>query len=163
MAPDSSTLAWKILWTEEPGRLQSMGLRWVGHDWATSLSLFTFMHWRRKWQPSPVFFAWRISGTGEPDGLPSMGSHRFGHDWNDLAAAGLYSPWDSLARILEWVEFPFSRGIFPTQGLSPSLPHFRHILYQLSHEGNRMLQNWMLLSIFKYYVLGISEQDVASK
>ena len=42
-------LAWKIPWTEEPGRLQSMGLRRVGHDWATSLSLFTFMHWRRKW------------------------------------------------------------------------------------------------------------------
>ena len=42
-------------WTEEPGRLQSMGLLRVGHDWATSLSLFTFMHWRRKWQPTPVF------------------------------------------------------------------------------------------------------------
>ena len=54
MAPHSSTLAWKIPWTEEPGRLQSMGLLRVGHDWATSLSLFTFMHWRRKWQPTPV-------------------------------------------------------------------------------------------------------------
>ena len=50
MAPDSSTLAWKIPWTEEHGRLQSMGSRRVGHDWATSLSLFTFIHWRRKWQ-----------------------------------------------------------------------------------------------------------------
>ena len=47
----SSTLAWKIPWMEEPGRLQSMGLLGVWHDWATSLSLFTFMHWRRKWQP----------------------------------------------------------------------------------------------------------------
>ena len=54
MAPHSSTLAWKIPWTEEPGRLQSMGSLGVGHDWATSLSLFTFMHWRRKWQPTPV-------------------------------------------------------------------------------------------------------------
>ena len=45
-----STLAWKIPWTEEPGRLQSMGSLGVGHDWVTSLSLFTFMHWRRKWQ-----------------------------------------------------------------------------------------------------------------
>ena len=54
MAPNSSTLAWKIPWTEEPERLQSMGLLRVGHDWATSLSLFTFMHWRRKWQPTPV-------------------------------------------------------------------------------------------------------------
>ena len=48
-------LAWKIPWTEEPGRLQSMGSLRVGHHWATSLSLFTFMHWRRKWQPTPVF------------------------------------------------------------------------------------------------------------
>ena len=55
MAPHSSTLAWKIPWTEEPGRLQSMGSLRVGHNWATSLSLFTFMHWRRKWQPTPVF------------------------------------------------------------------------------------------------------------
>ena len=55
MAPHSSTFAWKIPWTEEPGRLQSMGSRRVGHGWATSLSLFTFMHWRRKWQPTPVF------------------------------------------------------------------------------------------------------------
>ena len=55
MAPHSSTLAWKIPRTEESGRLQSMGLRRVGHEWATSLSLFTFMHWRRKWQPTPMF------------------------------------------------------------------------------------------------------------
>ena len=51
MAPHSSTLAWKIPWMEEPGRLQSVGSRRVGHDWATSLSIFTFMYWRRKWQP----------------------------------------------------------------------------------------------------------------
>ena len=55
MATHSSALAWKIPWLEEPGRLQSMGSRRVRHDWATSLSLFTFMHWRRKWQPIPVF------------------------------------------------------------------------------------------------------------
>ena len=55
MAPHSSTLAWKIPWTEEPGRLQSVGSWRVRHDWAISLSLFTFMHWRRKWQPTPVF------------------------------------------------------------------------------------------------------------
>ena len=55
MAPHSSTLAWKIPWMEEPGRLQSMGLQRIEHDWATSLSLFTFLHWTRKWQPTPVF------------------------------------------------------------------------------------------------------------
>ena len=48
-------LVWKLPWMEEPGRLRSMGSWRVGHDWATSLSLFTFMHWRRKWQPTPVY------------------------------------------------------------------------------------------------------------
>ena len=115
MAPHSSTLAWKIPWTEEPVRLQSMG------------SL-----WRRQWHPTPVLLpgkshgqrslvgcspwgceesdmteqlhfhfhalekemathssvlAWRIPGTGEPGGLASMGSHRVGHDSSNLAAA----------------------------------------------------------------------------
>ena len=55
MATHSSTLAWKILWMEEPGGLQSMGSLRVRQDTATTLSLFTFMHWRRKWQPTPVF------------------------------------------------------------------------------------------------------------
>ena len=64
MAPHSSTLAWKIPWTEEPVRLQSMGSLRVEHDWATSLSLFTFMHWRRKWQPTPVFLPGESQGRG---------------------------------------------------------------------------------------------------
>ena len=86
MAIHSSTLDWKIPWMEDPGRLQSMGSRRVRHNWVTSLSLFTVMHQRRKWQPTPVL-AWRIPGMGEPGGLPSMGSHRVGHDWSDAAAA----------------------------------------------------------------------------
>ena len=64
MAPHPSTLAWKILWTEEPGRLQSMRSPRVRHDWATSLWLFTFMHWRRKWQPTPVFVPGEFQGWG---------------------------------------------------------------------------------------------------
>ena len=64
MAPHSSTLAWQIPWMEEPGRLQSMGSLGVRHDWATSLSLFTFMHWRRKWQPTPVFLSGESQGQG---------------------------------------------------------------------------------------------------
>ena len=64
MAPQSSTLAWKIPWMEEPGGLQSMGSLRVGHDWATSLSLFTFMHWRRNWQPTPVFLPGESQGRG---------------------------------------------------------------------------------------------------
>ena len=62
MAPHSNTLAWKISWTEEPGRLQSMGSLRIGHDWATSLSLFTFRHWRRKWQPTPMFLPGKSQG-----------------------------------------------------------------------------------------------------
>ena len=64
MAPHSSTLAWRIPWMEEPGRLQPVGSLRVGHDWATSLSLFTFMHWRRKWQPTPVFLPGESQGRG---------------------------------------------------------------------------------------------------
>ena len=64
MASHSSTLAWKIPWTEEPGGLQSMGSLRVRHDWATSLSLFTFMHWRRKWQPTPMFLPGESQGWG---------------------------------------------------------------------------------------------------
>ena len=73
MAPHSSTLAWKIPWTEEPGGLQSMGLLRVGHDWATSLSLCTFMHWRRKWQPTPVFLPGESQGRGSLVGCRPWG------------------------------------------------------------------------------------------
>ena len=82
MAPHSSTLAWKIPWTEGPGRLQSMGLLRVGHDSVTSLSLFTFMHWRRKWQPTPVFL------SGESQGRGSLVScHLWGCTKSDMTEA----------------------------------------------------------------------------
>ena len=74
MAPHSSTLAWKIPWTDEPGRLQSMGLLRVGHDSVTSISLFTFMHWRRKWQPTPVFLPGESQGQGSLVGCRLWGS-----------------------------------------------------------------------------------------
>ena len=51
---------------EEPGGLQSMGSLRVGHKQATSLSLFTFMHWRRKWQPTPVFLPGESQGQWAP-------------------------------------------------------------------------------------------------
>ena len=68
MATHSSIHAWKIPWTEEPGGLQSMGSQRVGQDGATSLSLFTFMHRRRKWQPTPVFLPGESQGRGSPVG-----------------------------------------------------------------------------------------------
>ena len=55
------------------------GVARVGHDRATSLSLFTFMHWKEMATHSSVL-AWRMPGTGKPGGLPSLGSHRVGHD-----------------------------------------------------------------------------------
>ena len=64
MAPHSNTLAWKIPWTEEPSRLRSMGSLRVGHDWVISLSLFTFLHWSRKWQLSPMFLPGESQGQG---------------------------------------------------------------------------------------------------
>ena len=79
MAPHSSTLAWKIPWMEEPGRLQSMG----------SLELDTTERLHFHFSLSCIgegngnhssVLAWRIPGTGEPGGLPSMGLHRVGHD-----------------------------------------------------------------------------------
>ena len=98
MAPHSSTLAWQIPWMEEPGRLQSMGLLGIGHDWATSLSLFTFMDWRRKWQPTPVFLPGESQGRGSLVGR---------HDWSDLAAvaARLWEKqvWKNLAILINYI------------------------------------------------------------
>ena len=79
MAPHSSALAWKIPWTEEPGRLQSMGLLSQ-----TQLSDFTFtFHFHaleKEMATHSSVLAWRIPGTGKPDGLPSMGSYKVRHD-----------------------------------------------------------------------------------
>ena len=79
MAPHSSTFAWQIPWMEEPGRLQSMGSLRVGQDWVTSLSLFTFMHWRRKWQPTPVFLPGESQWQGN-----LVGCHLWGHTESDM-------------------------------------------------------------------------------
>ena len=118
MSTHSSSLAWKIPRPEEPGRLQSMGSLRVGHDWATSLSLFTFMHWKRKWQPHSSVLAWKIPGTAEPGGLPSVESHRVRHDWSDLAAAAAHASkvmlkilQDRLWQYLNW-EHPDRQAMF---------------------------------------------------
>ena len=88
MAPHSSTLDWRIPWTEDPGRLQSV--HGVAKSWAR-LSDFTFtFHFNaleKEMATHSSVLAWRIPGTGEPGGLLSMGSHRVGHYWSDLAAA----------------------------------------------------------------------------
>ena len=82
MAPHSSTLAWKIPWTEEPVGCSPWG-RW-------ELDMTEWLHFHaleKEMATHSSALAWRIPGTGEPGGLPSMGSHRVGHDWSNLAAA----------------------------------------------------------------------------
>ena len=106
MAPHSSTLAWKIPWMKEPGGPQSMGSLRVGHDWATSLSLFTFMHWRRKWQPTPVFLPGESQGRGSLMGCRLWG-HTVGHNWSDLAAKRSKPPYPSAGRSMSR-EMPLS-------------------------------------------------------
>ena len=77
MAPHSSTLAWKMPWMEEPGRLQSMGSLRVG---TTEQLHFHFYALEKEMATHSSVLAWRIPGTGEPGGLPSMGSHRVRHN-----------------------------------------------------------------------------------
>ena len=86
MAPHSSTLAWKIPWTEEPGRLQSMGS--LSQTWLSDFPFtFHFLELEKEMATHSSVLAWRIPGTEEPIGLPSMGSHRVWHEWSNLAAA----------------------------------------------------------------------------
>ena len=80
MATHSSTLAWKIPWTEGPGRLQSMGSQRVGRLLSDFTFTFQFHALEKEMATHSSVLAWRIPGTGEPGGLPSMGSHRVGHD-----------------------------------------------------------------------------------
>ena len=135
MATHSSTLAWKIPWMEEPGRLQSMGSLRVGHDWATSLSLFTFtFHFHaleKETATHSSILGWRIPETEEPSGLPSMGSHRVGHDWSDLAAAAAASLIDPLWDYWKYHPHPF---LFKHSYLSSwhSVHHYLVLYYSLT-------------------------------
>ena len=116
MAPHSSTLAWKIPWTEEPGRLQSMGSLRVGHDWAISLSLFTFMHWRRKWQPTPVFLPGESQGQGSLVGCHLWGPAELGSDLAVAAAKVVSKQWICNAGEVDYVSITMlSRSETKTQ------------------------------------------------
>ena len=121
MAPYSSTLAWKIPWKEKPGRLQSMGSLRVRHDWATSLSLFTFMHWRRKWQPTPVSCLENPRDRGAW-WAAVYGPHRVGHDWGDLAAAAAAA--EKVIKSCLYICCPSSHTLYP-----PNVA-FLHLLYE---------------------------------
>ena len=79
MAPHSSTLAWKILWMEEAGGLQSMGSQRVKTTERLHFHFSLSCIGEGNATHSSVL-AWRIPGTEEPSGLPSMGLHRVGYD-----------------------------------------------------------------------------------
>ena len=105
MAPHSSTLAWKVPWMEDPGGRS----RRVRHDWATSLSLFTFMHWRRQWHPTQVFL------PGKSHGQRSLvGSSPWGHEESDMTERlhlhalekEMATHSSVLARRIPWTEEP---------------------------------------------------------
>ena len=127
MATHSTILAWRILWTGEPGGLLSMGLHRVRHDWSD----FTCMHaLEREMATHSSILTWRIPGTGEPGGLLSVGSHRVGHDWSDLEAAACplsqwchpaisssVIPFSCLQSFPAWRSFPVSR-LFTSGGQS---------------------------------------------
>ena len=80
MAHHSSTLAWKIPWSEEPRRLQSMESQRVRHDLSDFTFTFHFHALEKEMATHSSVLAWRIPQMGEPGGLTSMGSHRVGHD-----------------------------------------------------------------------------------
>ena len=121
MAAHSSTLAWKIPWTEEPGRLQSMWSRRVGHNWATSLSC---IDWRRKWQPTPVFLpgesqGWSsligccLWGPTESDTTEAMQQQQHSMFWASLVAQLAKNPsamWETWVQSLVW-EDPLEEGM----------------------------------------------------
>ena len=125
MAPHSSNLAWKIPWTEETGRLQSMGSLRVRHDWATSLSLFTFMHWRRKWQPTPVFLPRESQGRDLTDvGNLISGSFAF--------CKSRLNIWKFMVQVL----------------LKPSLKDFDLNLTSIWNEHSHMFEHYLALPLF---------------
>ena len=107
----SCTPAWKIPRTEEPGRLQSMGSLGVGHDWVTSLPLFTFVHWRRKWQPTPVFMpknprdwgAWWAAVSGVPQSWTRLKRFSSSSRWGIVLSVFLISDFQSA----EWSDNEF--------------------------------------------------------
>ena len=135
MAPHSSTLAWKIPWMEEPGRLQSMGSLRVGQDWATSLSLFTFTHWRRKWQPTSVFLPGESQGRRSLVGcrqvvaqsrtrLKRLSSSSMSHLWG-----GIFQPSRVIIPLASEDSCPFTCKIYaPHSNISQSLNSLQHQL-----------------------------------
>ena len=137
MATHSSILAWKIPWAEKPGRVQSMGSWRVRHDWATSLSLFIFMHWRRKWQPTPVFLPGESQGWGSLVGCHLWGRTR---TWQKQ----LSSSSSSRQHIKK------QRHYFANKGRSSQRYGFSssHVwMWELDYKESWVLKNWCFWTV----------------
>ena len=138
MVPHSSTLAWKIPWVEEPGRLQSMG-----SQSRTRLSDFTFtFHFHaleKEMATHSSVLAWRIPGMGEPGGLPSLGSHRVGRDWSNLAATCFFDDPADIGNLISGSS-AFSKSSLNIWKFSvhvllkPCLENFEHCLASVWNE-----------------------------
>ena len=146
-----------------------MGLLRVRHDWAISLSLFTFLHWRRKWQPTPVLSPGKIPWTEEPGRLQAIGSQRVRHDWAHRHNIVLYlffltknevkwsrvqlfaTPWTVAHQALPsmgfsrqeyWSGLPFpSPGDLPNPGIEPRSPHCKKMLLPSEPPGKPFTKN----------------------
>ena len=158
MAPYSGTLAWKIPWTEEPGRLQSLGSRRVRHDSVTLLSLFTFMRWRRKWQPTPVFLPGESQGQGSLVGCRLWG--RTESDTTEVMQQQQGLPW-WLRRIClqcgrpvgfdPWVrKIPLEEGMLPTPVPLPGEVQAQRSLAGYSPRGHKELDTTEQLTFSTY-------------
>ena len=145
MANHSSTLAWKIPWTEEPavhGVAKSRA--WLSDFTFT----FDFHALEKEMATHSSILAWRIPGTEEPSGLPSMGSHRVGYDWSDLAAAAAYSlSWwchpTTLSPVTPFSSCPLS---FPASGSFP--------ISQLFASGGQNIRASASVSVLPMNILG---------
>ena len=139
MATHSSTLAWKIPWAEEPGRLQSMGSWRVRQDWATSLSLFNFHTLEKEMAAHSSVLAWRIPGMAEPGGMPSVGSHRVGHNWCDFHVLAIVNSAAMNNGIHVSSSVLVSSGYMPRSGIAGSyggfIPSFLRYLHAIFHSG----------------------------
>ena len=161
MATHSSTLAWNIPWTEETGRLQSMGSLRVGHNWATSLSLFTFMHWRSKWQPTPVFL------PGESQGWGTLGAALYGVAQSQTQLKQLSSSSSSMYGCHSWTLQ--KNWCFWTVGLERTLERAswtarrskQSILKEINPEYS--LEELMLKLKFQYFGHQIQRADSLGK
>ena len=166
MATDSSILAWRMPWTEEPGGLQSTGSPRVGHNRAADTHFHTgetvHGHLTGSWKEGGVL--WGAEGAGlwtkhatlmflQPGPRPSScrdASQRLDFDFgspetesesrsvvsDSLRPRGLCSPCNSPGQNSGMGSLSLLQGIFPTQGSNPGLLHCRRVLYQLSHQGS---------------------------